>query len=144
MRYRLVTLLLCAACAADPVSTPLPSVSPAPTSSPSPGGLADGRHPGYLTSLDTAKLTLVVDVVELVTGETSDLQVRNEDALRRSLPVAPDAGVTVNTLRDGSEDVEITIEELAAYVEDGRAQQAVFHLTLTGGVVTEIREQYLP
>ena len=159
MRHRLAALLLCVACASDPVASPSHSPSASPSSSPAPvatGSLADGKHPGLLKSLDTTTLTLVVDVVQFLTGEAArqaakedgkeafDYYVRNQDTSPRTLPVAPDVAVSVTTLRESSDDQPITLAELTGYVDEGRARQVLFNLTVSGGVVTEIREQYLP
>src|SRR5688572_11617641 len=118
----LLLVALLAACGEDQVAAPFtespsPSVaatssSPSPSSSPTRSAvpsasasrtdLKDGKHPGYLKSLDTTKLTLVVDVVQFLTGEAAekaakedgkeafDYYIRNQNPLLRTLPIAPD------------------------------------------------------
>ena len=123
--------------------------------------LKDGRHYAYLKSLDTAKLTLTLDVVQFLTGEEAekaaqedgqeayDYYIRNQNKKLRTLPVGPKVRVVVNTLTasetgSSSKDTEITLAKLKSYFDKGEAQKRVFYVTLTGGVVTKINEQYLP
>lgn len=172
MRLAAVLLTLALAGCGDPATTPraettMPTASSTYfTPTPAPTGtrtdLADGRHPAYLRSLDTAELTVVADVVQFLTGEAAeqaakedgaevnnDYYVRNQNPLLRTLPVAVDATVVVNTLSaeetgSSTQDHDVTLAKLAGYFANGTAQHALFHLTLAAGVVTEIREQYLP
>lgn len=142
----------------SPSATTVSSMLPSPAAS---TDLADGRHAAYVTTLDVEAASLTVDVVQFLTGaaaekaaaedgkEAFDYYIRNQNPLLRTLSLAPAPKVVVNTLSaektgSSSQDHTITLAELATYFEQGKAQKALFHLTLADGVVTQIREQYLP
>jgi len=186
MRPWIAAALACAAltaCASDPKpaaepsasatsapasATPTAGVTLTPTPKPTPTGsqplvtdLKDGKHYAYLKSLDTAKLTLTLDVIQFLTGEEAekaaqedgeeayDYYIRNQNTKLRTLTVAPGATVVVNTLTAGetgssSKDKSITLAKLKSYFANGEAQQRVFYVTLSGSRVVAIHEQYLP
>ena len=139
----------------EPTVTALPS--PSATASPSPL-LADGRHPAYLTKIDVATRHVTVDVIQFLTGEaaekaaaedgqevTNDYYIRNVNTLLRTFLTKESAKITVNTLAadetgDATKDVTVTLPKLASY--DFRDH--MFWLTVKGGVVVAIAEQYLP
>lgn len=123
--------------------------------------LEDGRHYAYLKSLDTASRALGVDVIQFLTGEAAekaaaedgeeayDYYIRNQNKKVRTLSLAPNVRVVVNTLTasetgSSSKDTEITLAKLKSYFDKGEAQRRVFYVTLAGGRVTRINEQYLP
>jgi hypothetical protein len=123
--------------------------------------LADGKHYAYLKTFDTAKLQLTLDVVQFLTGEEAekaaqedgqeafDYYVRNQNKKLRTLTVSAGAKVVVNTLTasetgSSSKDKEITLAKLKSYFDKGQAQQRVFYVTLSKGVIVKINEQYLP
>jgi hypothetical protein len=141
--------------------TPAATPSATPTASPL-TDLADGRNYGLLTTFDPSGHTLVVDIVQFLTGAAAekaakedgqeadnDYYVRNQNKRLRTLRFGADVTIVVNTLTaertgDATKDTRITKPELKSYFDKGEAQQRLFYLTLTGGVVTEIHEQYLP
>lgn len=136
--------------------------APPPTPEPSAAGLPDGRHPALLKAIDVASRQVTIDVVQFFTGTAAasaaqedgaaevpppnDYWVRNRNTLLRTLPLAPDARITVNTLAaeetgNSRKDVEISLEKLASY---GDLTGRLFWLTVAGTVLTVVAEQYLP
>ncbi|HEX8004054.1 MAG TPA: hypothetical protein VF519_15300 [Mycobacteriales bacterium] len=146
------------------VAPSTPAVSPTvarPAATPLPTDLKDGRHYAYLKSLDTKKLTLTLDVIQFLTGEEAekaaqedgeeayDYYIRNQNTRLRTLTVAANVRVVVNTLTaeetgSSTKDTEITLAKLASYFAKGEAQRRVFYVTLSGARVVRINEQYLP
>ncbi len=130
--------------------------------------LEDGRHAVYLHGIDTDARTLTFDVVQWLTGEEAraaweeesgepdgppnDYLIRNENGLLRTLWVAADVDVQLVRLQGtGSADLKPgTWAELPDYLADGLAGDggslwyAPFWLTVDGGVITAIEEQYVP
>ena len=115
-----------------------------------------------ITRVDPAAGRITVDVVEIFFGEDAtraakedkaeeipppnDVWIRNVNPRLRTLSVAPDAPITVNVhgaAESGSatKNVPKTLPELARL---DRLDDGVFWLTVTGGRVTRIAEQYLP
>lgn len=149
-----------------PPSSTAPSGSTAPTTSgDSDGGLDldDGRHPAYLTNVDVAGRTLTFDVIQFLTGDEAtaayqaetgetdtppnDYFIVNENPKLRTAPVS--SGVTVQLVRladDSDADLDAgTWDELPAYLaQPGIQEFSPFWLTVSGGEVTAIEEQYLP
>lgn len=81
--------------------------------------------------------------------EAYDYYVRNQNTRLRTLTVAPNVRVFVNTLAAGqsgnsAKDTEITLAKLKSYFQSGEAQKRVFYVTLSGHRVVRINEQYLP
>lgn len=145
------------------IATAAPTVSttPSSTSTGKPGGpIADGRHPAYLAGIDAANGTVTVDVVQFFTGTAAtqaatedraaevpnDYWVRNRDSLLRTLSVGADARITVNTLAaeetgNSRKNVAVPLTKLVGYPSlAGR----LFWVTVSGGTVTVLAEQYLP
>jgi hypothetical protein len=132
--------------------------------------LEDGRHPAYLTELDLSAMTVTFDVIQFLTGEEAaaayaedmpedpdpgppnDYWIRNESTRLRTLPLAPDATVTVVRLGEasGAEGVPWTLDDLPDHLEeqasvpDDRLSWSPFWLTVEDGVVIAVEEQYLP
>jgi hypothetical protein len=142
-------------------ATPTATPSATPTASPL-TDLADGKNYGLLKSLDRTGRTVVVDIVQFLTGDAAqkaakedgqeadnDYYVRNQNKRLRTLRYSPGVVVIVNTLTadrtgDATKDTRINLSELKSYFDKGEAQQRLFYLTLSGGLVREIHEQYLP
>jgi hypothetical protein len=105
---------------------------------------------------------VTVDVVQLFLGKAAaaaaaqdhasevpppnDVWIRNQSHLRRTLPVASTAPITVNGLgapitHSAVKNLPVSLAKLGQlpHVEDG-----IFWLTVRHGVVTVIAEQYLP
>lgn len=127
--------------------------------------LEDGRHPVHLTGLDAGGGTVTFDLIQFLTGDEAteayhrevpddpgpppnDYWIVNDNPRLRELPVAADAAVTV--LADGFEPRAITLAELPAHLagdlspEPERIWHNPFWLTVEGGTVTALEEQYLP
>lgn len=146
-----------------PTATVAPTVKPTvkPTQAVLKTDLKDGRHYAYLKGLDTTKLTLTVDVVQFLTGEEAekaaaedgeeayDYYIRNQNPQLRTLTLASNVTVVVNTLTaeetgSSSKDTTITLAKLRSYFDKGEAQKRVFYVTLSGSRIVKINEQYLP
>jgi hypothetical protein len=109
--------------------------------------------------VDGRKLT--IDVVQFFTGSAAadaakqdgaaevpppnDYWIRNANKLLRTLPIATDATITVNTLAgetsgDSAKDVSVTLAQLAGY----NLANHLFWVTVDNGTITKIAEQFLP
>jgi hypothetical protein len=144
----------------DPGALESPTVEPI---------LADGRHPVYLTDLDPSRRTVTFDLIQFLTGAEAakvwakahpdepdgppnDYLIINDNRRLRTLPIADTARVTVATDASGGiANVQITMAELPAHLArqrpesaDGRLSYAPYWLTVRGGQVTGIDEQFLP
>jgi hypothetical protein len=141
---------------ATDVATAAPSVAPTPD-----GSLTNGKHPAYVTAVDAANRTVTVDVVQFFTGTAAteaarqdgsaevpppnDYWIRNANKLLRTLPVATDTTITVNTLAgetsgDPTKDVTVDLNQLAGYT----LANHLFWITVDGATITKIAEQFLP
>ena len=148
-------------------ATPTASASSTPggtAGAPAETDLSDGRHPVRITSVDAPHGRITVDVIQFFMGAAAssaakadgspevpppnDYWIRNTNPRLRTLPVAPGAPITVNdlaALESGSatKNVPKTLAQLAGYPRPALAD-SVFWVTLNGGQVTKISEQYLP
>lgn len=130
--------------------------------------LEDGRHPVYLTVLDTSARTVEFDLIQFLTGDEAvvawdaahpdepggppnDYFIVNENARLRMLPLADDVTVTVPSFEgDGLHAESIPFAELPARLADnpmpdeGRLWPNPFWLTVENGTVTAMDEQYIP
>jgi hypothetical protein len=144
----------------DPSAFPTTAASstPEPTAAP----LPDGRHPALITGIDVSTRQVTVDIVQFFTGTAAataaqedgaaevpppnDYWVRNKNNLLRTLTVASDLRITVNTLAaaetgNSRKDAVVSLEKLASYPSrEGR----LFWVTVSGNVITVIAEQFLP
>jgi hypothetical protein len=126
--------------------------------------LTDGRHPARITAVDVVGERVTVDVVQFFFGDAAaeaarldhasdvpppnDYWIRNVNPRLRSLPVAPDASVTVNTLSaletgSATTNSTISLSKLASY-GDVQLSYSLFWITTRDGIVTEIAEQFRP
>lgn len=184
MRLRGIALLACLAftgCggttpAARPTTPPPVTTAPPATTAPPPTGaaptprrsptpatdLADGTYYAYFKSIDLGTRTVVVDVVQFLTGEAAakaaredgkeadnDYYVRNTNPKLRTLTFVPFPPIVVNTLTadetgDATKDTTITVERFDGYFGLGEAQSRLYTFTLAGDAVTRIHEVYLP
>jgi hypothetical protein len=154
-----------------PSATSEPTAEPG-ASEPTPGpdtALEDGRHPAYLVGLDVPGGTVTVDVIQFLTGDEAiaayredtpedpdgdppnDYFIRNDNPLLRTLPVADDVAVTVVRLGEasGAGSVPSSFEVLPDHLDEqppaeGRLAWNPYWLTVEGGEVVAIDEQYLP
>lgn len=148
----------------SPAESPTLPETPSPSASPA---LEDGRHFGYIRSIDVGSQTLVFDLAYFLTGEEAnqaaadhgdetpvpnDYYIVNDNPLLRTLAVAPDVKVLVI---DWGNCCELVHGEIQPFVDafatkhhawDSMYQgsESQYWLTVKGGVVAEIEEQYLP
>jgi hypothetical protein len=129
--------------------------------------MANGRHPVYLTALDTAKRTVTFDLILFLGGEQArkewakqhpedpegppnDYLIVNNNPRLRTLVVAPKVTVTVLDLDHLPQSVPIPFADLPAYFakpgfdHDKYLSSAPFWLTVVKGKVVSFEEQYLP
>ena len=160
-------------------STTAPPASAPSTSSPESGAvttpppvtapvLEDGRHPVYLTALDTTARTVEFDLIQFLTGDDAvvawdtahpdqpggppnDYFIVNENPRLRLLPLADDATVTVPSFEGaGLHAQPIPFADLPARLAgnpmpgEGRLWPNPFWLTVENGTVTAMDEQYIP
>jgi hypothetical protein len=128
--------------------------------------LADGRHAVLLHSADLPGRRLTVDVIQFLTGEEARIayaedhpedshgppngyHIRNVNPRLRTLPVAADVEITLVDL--DADPAEVTsswvtlLDDLASEPSDhDLVSYNPFWLTLEGGVVTRIEEQFVP
>ncbi|HVF73475.1 MAG TPA: hypothetical protein VM938_00395 [Acidimicrobiales bacterium] len=154
--------------AADLTDQPVVAAVPLPPSStlvPKPhlepdadiAGLADGRHAAYVKSVDVGARTVTVDVIEFLTGEEAvlasvgdgkgsevpdDYYIRNHNARLRTLPLAPGAEVRVLDVLDPARSVAADADALVQLVATG--SPTPYWLTVAGGRVAKVEQQYLP
>jgi hypothetical protein len=121
--------------------------------------LADGRHLAALTGAWVAPGEVTFDVVQLLVGEAAavaaredgvdeglDFYVRNQNPRLRTLPVADDVAVTRVDCGAGpcAEGAATTYDELTRAVDRAPGRAGLHWLTVEGGEVVRIDEQYLP
>jgi hypothetical protein len=144
-----------AATTAPPTS---PSVEPV---------LEDGRHPVYLTDIDTAARTVEFDLIQFLTGDEAtaayiedhpddpggppnDYYVVNDNPRLRRLWVAENVQVTVLDWEGGFEPEVIAFADLPTQLaadlvpDDDRIWPSPFWLTVNDDTITAIEEQYIP
>ncbi len=157
----------------SPSPTARPTVEPTPTeeptAEPSPE-LEDGRHFGFIRSVDPDAMTLVLDLAYFLTGEEAneaaaehgdevpvpnDYYIVNDNPRLRTLELSPELRLR---LIDWNRCCEPTLDgdlrTFATAIEAGEpvtAGDAVYHgalspywLWMEGGRVVLIEEQYLP
>jgi hypothetical protein len=148
--------------AGTPATTAAPTPTTAATATTEPVVLADGRHPGYLKSVDPDQQTITFDLIQYYTGDAAtraaaedgqespppnDYYIRNVNPRLRTLPVAAGAPITVNALAaqasgSATKDVSVTLAELASYFPNSGTPP--FWITVEQGQVTKLAQQYLP
>lgn len=153
------------AATARPAETERPADTEMPTE---PAELEDGRHPGYIASIDVEGRSVTVDVIQFLTGADAvaayaedhpddpdgppnDYYIRNVNPRLRTIPVATDVAVSVIWLESGGADTEnITFDELPSYFATNPDPDspyewwAPFWLTVRDGQVTVMEEQFIP
>ena len=126
--------------------------------------LADGRHPARITAVLPRGEQVTIDVVQFFQGDAAteaaradgstdlpppnDHWIRNVNPRLRSLMVAPDAPITVNSLSsdetgDSQTNTTISLPKLASY-DDVQVSYSLFWVTTQNGIVTGIAEQWRP
>jgi hypothetical protein len=147
---------------APTATTAAPASNAATPTTAEPVVLADGRHPVYLKTVDSDGRTITFDLIQFFTGEdatkaaaednkesppANDYYIRNVNPRLRTLPVAPDAPITVNVLAaqttgSSTKDLSVTLEKLAGYFPNSGTPP--FWITVAQGQVTKMAQQYLP
>jgi hypothetical protein len=155
-------------------STPTPTTATLPPASPSPSptdaALEDGEHFGYIQSMDVegSPQTLVFDLAEFLQGEAAneaaredgvigegesvpnDYYIRNRNPRLRTLVLDDEVRITVvdwdhccETIR-GDPALFATAFGEATHTGTYRGAASPYWLTVVGGRVVAIEEQYLP
>jgi hypothetical protein len=130
--------------------------------------MADGRYPVYLTAVDTPGRRLTFDLIQFLTGQAAhdaytqdhpedpegppnDYYIVNDNPRLRTLPVEPGLEVTVFWLDSaGASQERISFGELLDYFatnpdpDSDHLWYAPFWLTVHGGVVVDVHEQFIP
>jgi hypothetical protein len=146
--------------------SPEPTESAGPSETPAPE-LEDGRHFGFIRSIDVAAQTMRFDLAYFLTGDEAnqaaaehgdevpvpnDYYIVNDNPRLRTLAIAPDAEVWVI---DWTACCDLVPGEIQPFVDafatrhhpwDALYQgsQAPYWLTVEDGVVVKIEVQYLP
>lgn len=144
-----------AAAPAAPVAA-VPPASPAtkaPTGS-EPVVLADGRHPVLLKAIDVGRGTVTFDLVQVFRDEEAareaakdhleadnDSYMRNVNPRLRTLPVGAGATITANQLAGSNQDIPVTLSKLSSLT---RAGSGVFWITVRGGQIVQVAQQWSP
>jgi hypothetical protein len=141
-----------------------PSASPAAETPTGAGGatgsepvvLADGRHPVLLKAINPGRGTVTFDLVQYFRDEEAtreaakdhqespppnDSYMRNVNPRLRTLPVRAGAGITANQLAGSNENVPVTLARLASLT---RAGSGLFWITVRGGQIVQVSEQWSP
>ncbi|HEY4992652.1 MAG TPA: hypothetical protein VII33_11280 [Nakamurella sp.] len=143
--------------APPPTTTPQPA-TPAPVTSPSPSPATDldGDVYGFIRAVDPQTREITLDKIDYFTGAAAQqacaedgvqsqgdnwctgYYYRNVNPALRVVAVSPDA--TIVTL-NGATEVPSDLVAVAARIS---GHGNTYHLTVTDGVVTELREMYSP
>jgi len=144
----------------ETIAGPTPSASPSPE-------LEDGRHFGYIRSIDVESETLVFDLAYFLSGDEAnqaagehgdetpvpnDYYIVNDNPRLRTLAVATDVEIRVI---DWGHCCDLVQGEIQPFVEAFQTEhhawnamyqggESQYWLTVEGGVVVQIEEQYLP
>ncbi len=144
--------------------TPDASTTPLPAESIAAGllDLADGRHPAYLTEVSVPERKATIDVIQILSGQEAvdafkrdnpgesdlpnDYYIVNANKKLRTGTFAPEATVKlVKLAQDSNADLnDATLQEMDAYLKTVDRLAVPFWLTVAGGRITAIEEQYLP
>lgn len=140
-----------------------------PTSEPAPE-LEDGRHFGFVRSVDAEGSALILDLAYFLTGEEAsqaaaehgdevpppnDYYIVNDNERLRTLTLSPDLRILLlDWERCCDETLLATLEDFAAAIDAPEpitiddhvyyGSSSQYWLTVEDGVVTTIEEQYLP
>jgi hypothetical protein len=121
-----------------------------------PLALADGRHPVLLKGIDPAHGTITFDVVQFFRDEEAareaakdhqespppnDSYMRNVNPRLRTLPVDAGADLTANQLAGSNQDIPVSLARLASLT---RAGSGLFWITVRGGQIVQVAEQWSP
>jgi hypothetical protein len=145
--------------AAAPATAPASPATKAPTgaggaTSGEPVVLADGRHPVLLKAIDPGRGTVTFDLVQVFRDEEAtreaakdhleadnDSYTRNVNPRLRTLPVGAGASITANQLAGSNQDIPVTLAKLSSLT---RAGSGVFWITVRGGQIVQVAQQWSP
>ena len=144
-------------------AAPVAAVPPASAATKAPTGgatssepvvLADGRHPVLLKTIDAGRGTVTFDLVQVYRDEEAtreaakdhleadnDSYTRNINPRLRTLPVGASANITANQLAGSNQDIPVTLAKLSSLT---RAGSGVFWITVRGGQIVQVAEQWSP
>jgi hypothetical protein len=148
-----------AAEATDGTTAPAqPTTAAAPASQPGePAEMQNGRHPVVVKQVDAAGRTVTFDLVQWFDGDAAtkaaaedgeespppnDYYIRNVNPRLRTLPVTPDARLTLTGVTLGPGGADTTEVDLATVAAKGRNH--LFWATVQGGRIVALEEQYVP
>jgi hypothetical protein len=135
---------------------PVATTTPGGTTNSEPAVLADGRHPVYLKTVDSARRMVSFDLIQFYQGDQAtveaakdhqespppnDYYIRNVNSKLRTLPVGADATITANQIAGSNQDVPVTLAKLATLT---REHSPVFWITVGHDQVLKIGEQWVP
>jgi hypothetical protein len=118
--------------------------------------LADGRHPVLLKAIDAGRGRVTFDLVQFFRDEEAtreaakdhqespppnDSYMRNVNPRLRTLPVGAGASITANQLAGSNQDIPVTLAKLSSLT---RAGSGVFWITVRGGQIVQVAEQWSP
>ena len=116
--------------------------------------LADGRHPVLLKTIDAGRGTVTFDLVQVFRDEEAtreaakdhleadnDSYTRNVNPRLRTLPVGAGASITANQLAGSNQDIPVTLAKLSSLT---RAGSGVFWITVRGGQIVQVAQQWSP
>ena len=147
----------------DRAAAPVASVPPVSLKAPTGDGgattsepvvLADGRHPVLLKAIDAGRGTVTFDLVQVFRDEEAtreaakdhleadnDHYMRNVNPRLRTLPVGAGANITANQLAGSNQDIPVTLAKLSSLT---RAGSGVFWITVRGGQIVQVAQQWSP
>jgi hypothetical protein len=149
----------------DPTGSTAPSPSPSSSPSPSPSPLPDGRHFVYAKKLHGTppEATLKFDLAVFLTGEAAaqaaaehgdespppnDYYIVNDNPKLRTMPVAPDVTIQAIDWSNCCEPTSVPYTDWAASLlhptDALLGTQVPYWITVAGGEIVAIEEQYLP
>lgn len=157
----------------DTTNPNAPSPPTTPVDGTTPHGYVDqgdysfGRHIARITAIDVAHDKLTVDVMQFLTGDAAtkayeedtgekeppenDYYVRNQNKQLRTFSVVADVDIRVNNSggfppADPGEGHQVDWATFGGYFTGDPApgKYGLFWITLEGGLVTEIAEQFVP
>ena len=161
--FLLFGLLLLPSCGGDPEPAPTPSPEASPAASPGDlptepagGDLADGRHFGFIRSVDVQSNSISFDPALFLTGDEAqqaarergdataddvfDYFVVNDDPAATTLQVGGDPRIQILT-GGGSDLGDATLQGLSDHLP--RPDNG-FWIEIEDGEVVEMEEQYVP
>jgi hypothetical protein len=149
--------------AAQATDTGAAPAQPAPTKAPpasqaaEPTDMQNGRHPVVVKQVDAAGRTVTFDLVQWFDGDAAtkaaaedgeespppnDYYIRNVNPRLRTLPITPDARLTLTGVTLGSGGADATEVDLATVAAKG--PDHLFWATVQGGRIVALEEQYVP